>query len=172
MSISSNFAASRRHATYKRRKHTLYLAANSEAGIPDGNFWSNLKMFLFTKPGTIFPAEIYSDCKVPPETVDMQSNCLAGGSLAAPKELSSVLTSLPTLLVTPKSEILWGSGEKFKLHGAAYDKLPSIDSLGGDGFWSCSGTCPTFLDAEGPAPLSSSTAETLTPWALALFSDS
>jgi hypothetical protein len=97
------------------------LAANSEAGIPVGNFWSNLEMFLFTKPGN-FPAEKNSERIVPAldcENMDMQSNCLTGGSLAALKTPSSIPTILLALWEAPKSAILWGSGEKLRLHGAA-----------------------------------------------------
>jgi len=127
--------------------------ANSEAGIPDGNFWSNLKMFLLTKPGN-FPAEIYSERIVPAldcENMDMQSNCLTGGFLAALKTPSSVPTIWLVLLETPKSVQFRGSGEKLRLHGAALDKFPCMDSLGGGGMWSCSGKSPTFLDRDGPA---------------------
>jgi hypothetical protein len=118
--------------TSKEEKRTLYLAANSDAGIPDGNFWSNLKMFLFTKPGINFPAEMYSERMVPAldcETTDMESKCSAGGSRALLKRLVS---SAP-YLEDPKSTTSWGNGEKLMLHGAALDKLPCMDSLGGDG---------------------------------------
>lgn len=91
-------------------------------------------MFLFIKPGKSCPdADMCSERTVP-LICDMQSNCLGGSSLVVLKRLSALLP--PNLLAvkgTPKSEIVWVSEEKLMLHGAAYDKFPCTESLGGDG---------------------------------------